>query len=74
MYNDIGKRKQVFKDNELFVRLLLKEGVVPKRLMGEFLKRNYYMLLGAAAKSGHYLSALQYGLKYGWAKLKYHYK
>jgi len=71
MYNDAGKRKQVFKDNELFVRLLLKESVVPKRLMGEFLKRNYYMLFGAATKSGDYLSAVLYGLKYGWAKLKY---
>ena len=71
MYNDAGKRKQIFKDNELFVRLLLKESVVPKWLMGEFLKRNYYMLFGAATKSGDYLSAVLYGLKYGWAKLKY---
>jgi glycosyltransferase involved in cell wall biosynthesis len=74
MYNDAGKRRQVFKDNELFIRLLLKEAIVPKRLMGEFLKRNYYMLFGAATKSGYYLSAVLYGLKYGWAKLKYHNK
>ncbi|HEY9003793.1 MAG TPA: glycosyltransferase family 2 protein [Mucilaginibacter sp.] len=72
MYNDADKKKQIFKDNELFVRLLIEEKVVPKRLMGEFLKRNYYMLCGAAKKSGYYLRALQYGLKYGWARLKYH--
>jgi len=72
MYNDVNKKKHVFKDNELFVRLLVKENVVPKRLMGEFLKRNYYMLCGTAAKSGYYMRSLLYGLKLGWARLKYH--
>ncbi|MBS1522318.1 MAG: glycosyltransferase family 2 protein [Bacteroidetes bacterium] len=69
MYNALDKKKQIFKDNELFVHLLLKERIVPKRLMNEFLKRNYYMLCGAAVKSGYYLRALLYGLKYEWVRI-----
>jgi glycosyltransferase involved in cell wall biosynthesis len=71
MYHRSSNRKRVFKDNELFVKILIDESIVPRQLMGEFLIRNYYMLSGAAANAGYYLSSFFYGLKYGWARLKY---
>lgn len=71
MYHNSGNRKRVFKDNELFVKILIKESIVPKQLMPEFLIKNYYMLCGAAAKAGIYLSAFLYGLRYGWTRIKY---
>jgi glycosyltransferase involved in cell wall biosynthesis len=71
MYHNSENGKRVFRDNELFVKILIEESIVPKQLMPEFLIRNYYMLCGAAAKAGCYLSAFLYGLKYGWARTKY---
>lgn len=71
MYHSLGNSKRIFKDNELFVKILINESIVPKQLMGEFLIKNYYMLCGAAAKAGYYLRSFFYGLKYGWARLKY---
>lgn len=71
MYHNLENRKKVFKDNELFVNILIEESIVPRRLKGEFLIKNYYMLCGAAAKAGYYPEVLSYGLKYVWARIKY---
>ena len=71
MYHNSDNRKKVFRDNELFVKILIDESIVPRQLMSEFLIRNYYMLCGAAANAGYYLSSFLYGLKYGWARIKY---
>jgi glycosyltransferase involved in cell wall biosynthesis len=71
MYHNSDNGKRVFRDNELFVKLLIEEATVPKPLKAKFLIRNYYMLCGTAAKAGNYFSAFLYGLRYGWARIKY---
>lgn len=71
MYHSSGNKKRVFRDNELFVKILIDESIVPEQQRAEFLIKNYYMLCGAAAKAGYYLRSFFYGLKYGWARLKY---
>lgn len=71
MYHNSDNRKRIFRDNELFVKILINESIVPKQLMAEFLIRNYYMLCGAAAKAGYYSGSFLYGLKYVWARINY---
>jgi len=71
MYHGQGNMKKTFKDNELFIRILINEHIVPEQLMGEFLKKNYYMLSGAAIKAGDYSGFLWYALKYGLVRVRY---
>lgn len=71
MYHDKRRAKAIFNDNELYVKLLIQEGIVPQQLREMFLKKNYYMLCGAALKAGLYAKAWVYGLKYGLTRLKY---
>ena len=71
MYHDQTKKKKLFIDNELYIMLLIKEAIVPPRLMANFLKKSYYMLSGAAYRMGLYKKMLLYGLKYSLSRLKY---
>jgi glycosyltransferase involved in cell wall biosynthesis len=71
MYHGAGNVNKIFKDNELFITILISEHIVPEKLMGEFLKRNYYMLSGAAMKAGDYAASIRYAFKYGSATIKY---
>ena len=71
MYHNLNGSKAVFRDNELFVKILIEESIVPEHLKDEFLVRNYYMLCGAAAKAGYYRSSLLYGLRYALTRLNY---
>lgn len=69
MYHNPDSMKKLFKDNELFVNILINEYIVPKRLMKEFLRKNYYMLSGAAIQARDYLSFFWYVIKYGLARV-----
>lgn len=71
MYHSAGNMKKIFKDNELFIAILISEHIVPGVLLGEFLKRNYYMLCGAAMKAGDYAASIWYAFKYGLSAIKY---
>ncbi len=71
MYNNPKSKSAVFKDNELFVKILIDGHIVPGSIKGIFLKKNYYMLAGAAFKARHYNRAIIYGIKYFMAKAVY---
>jgi len=71
MYNDPGKRKNVFNDNERFIKILISENIVPDRIGNAFKKKNYYMLAGAGWKSHFFMKTLLYGFKYYLLKLKW---
>ena len=71
MYHDQTKKRNIFIDNESYIMLLIKEAIVPPRLMANFLKKSYYMLSGAAYRMGLYKKMLLYGLKYSLSRLKY---
>lgn len=71
MYNDERNLKKIFKDNELFVKILIDEQIVPEQMKKEFLLKNYYMLSGAARKAGHYGRAWRYALKYGMTRMNF---
>jgi len=71
MYNDPKRKRAVFEDNALFVKILIDEDIVPKNLKGVFLKRNYYMLAGAAWHAKLLIRSVLYGIKYFIIKIKY---
>jgi len=71
MYHSAGNMKNIFKDNEIFITILISEHIVPEGLMGEFLKSNYYMLCGAAMEAGDYAASIWYAFKYGLTTIKY---
>jgi glycosyltransferase involved in cell wall biosynthesis len=71
MFHDQTKRRNVVIDNEFYITLVKKEAIVPPHLMAGFLKKSYYMLGGAAYRTGLYKKMLLYGLKYSFARLRY---
>jgi glycosyltransferase involved in cell wall biosynthesis len=71
MYNNPESKSAVFEDNELFVKILIDGHIVHRCIKGIFLKKNYYMLAGAAFKAKLYSRAIIYGVKYFMAKAVY---
>ena len=71
MYHDQTKRRKVVVDNEFYITLVKKEAIVPPHLKAGFLKKSYYMLGGAAYRTGLYKKMFLYGLKYSLARLRY---
>ncbi|WP_158797046.1 glycosyltransferase family 2 protein [Pedobacter sp. L105] len=64
MYHDPQYRRMNFKDSELFIRILIREHIIPKNNRHLFLVKNYYMLAGAAWKTRVYSRMMWYGMKY----------
>ncbi|MES2376882.1 MAG: glycosyltransferase family 2 protein [Bacteroidota bacterium] len=71
MYNNPLSVKINFLDNELFVKKLLSEKIIPSNMMALFLVKNNYMLFGASFKAGLYRKSFLYGLRYITNKMKY---
>lgn len=70
MYHDPKSKMAVFKDNELFIKILIEENIVPESSRDMFFLKNYYMLTGAGWKAGYYSAAFGYGMKYFLARAK----
>jgi len=71
MFHNPASVETIFRDNERFMKILLEERMIPRPLLREFLKRNYYMLAGSALRSKAYFRSLVYAIKYILIKVKY---
>ena len=64
MYHYAQNKKIIFLDNEKFVNIIKKEHIVNEPKLSLVLKKNYYMLAGAAWNAQLYFKTLIYGLKF----------
>lgn len=71
MYHNADGLKTNFKDNELYVKILLQENIVPERLKSEFKRKNYYMLAATSFKAGFNVLFIWYAIKYSAARINY---
>ena len=60
MYHDVKKKKSIFLDNEKFVKIIKEEFILLKSNLGQILKKNYFMLAGAAWHAKLYNKTLIY--------------